>query len=352
MQARVPDEGPGETGISTSGMERRPIVEDSTAEERHDPKLLRAIVIKRNIDSTKSLFAAYNATTVAKERAVLFGRLLIYGETREDCLKPKSVLEYSELAKVAHVSEKDAKVLRNLVYDLGSRIHPDEFLDDDVAKAILSAFTWVDMTVYDDLAQLIGIAKKLMFSLSSEPRLNKDSFAKYEASFLALHQIFFLLQSIGRGYMLEEEKKELLRAVAQKRGLMKLSVLYYPVFFYFKLIQQAIERLEIKDAPSRLSKAARYTAPGLYGGMYVFHCLRQLAGGDIDPTLIEDAYEKGRAAIANAGVYEREWYDILQILTSARIFPSKTRESLKCFRSYSMRQWKHFFKSPIAPSTK
>ena len=316
-QALAEDVSAGGPSASESG--GNPRLSDSNIQERNASKLLRAVVKKHNVVSTTSLVAAYNATTVTKERAVLLNWLLKYSEAKEDSLKPKSVLEYSELARVDHVSEQDAKALRNLVYDLGSRIHPDEFLDENVAKALLSALTWVDATVYDDLAQLIVLAKKLLFSLSSEPRLNKHNFAKYEPNFLALHRVFFLLQSIGRGYVLEKEKRDLRQAVAQKRDLMELSVLYYPVFFHFELIQQAVERLEIEDAPSRLTKAARYTTSGLYGGMHVFHCLRKLAGGDIDPASIEDAYRKGRAAIAKAGVLEQEWYDILQILTAARI---------------------------------
>ena len=214
------------------------------------------------------------------------------------------------------------------MYALASRIRPGEFLNENVAKALLNALTWVDATVYDDPAQLIVLAKKLLFSLSSDLRLTKHNFAKYEANFLALHHVFLLLHSIGRGYLLEEEKKELRRVVAQKKEEMKLSIAYYPVFFHFELIQQAVERLEIENAPSRSAQVTRYAASGLYGGMHVFHFLRKLAGGDIDPTSVEDAYRKGRAAIANLGVLEHEWYDILQILTAARL--SALKEEKKC----------------------
>ena len=325
LDEKLPVETPPASG---SGVIRAP---DFNIQQRTGPKLLRAVAKKRNIVSTESLVAAYNATTVANERTVLRNWLIKYGEAKEDCLKPKAVLEYSELAKVVLVSEQDARVPRNLVYDLGSLIHPDEFLDENVAKALLSALTWADATVYDDLAQLFVLTKRLLLSLSSELRLTKHNFAKHEASFLAISQVFFLLQSIGRGYALEEEKKELRQVVAQKRDLMKLSVLYYPVFFYFELIQQAIERLETEDAPSRLTTAVRYTASGFYGSIHLFHILSTLAGGDIDPTSVEDAYEKGRAAIAKAGVLEREWYDILQILTSARILSLKDEGKLEVF---------------------
>ena len=191
--------------------------------------------------------------------------------------------------------------------------------------------TWVDSTVYDDPAELIVFAKKLLFSLSSEPRLTKRNFAKHQTNFLILHQVFFHLHSIGRGALLEKEKKDLRVAVAQKRDEMKLSIAYYPVFFHFELIQQAVERLEIEDAPSHLAQAKRYTASGLYGGMHLLHFLRKLAGGDIDPASIEDAYKRGRAAIANARVSEKEWYDIIQILTAARVLVLKDEKKCEIF---------------------
>ena len=319
MQTQAFNEELSAGGPSASGSGGNRRLSDSNIQGKDASRLLRAVAKKHNVVSTESLVVAYNATTVPNERAVLRNWLLKYGETREDCLRPKAVLEYAELAKVVHVSEQDAEILRNVVYDIGSLIRSDEFLDENVANALLSALTWADATVYDDLAQLFVLAKRLLFSLSSELRLTKHSFAKLEASFLAISQVLFLLQSVGRGYVLEEEKKALRQAVAQKRDAMKLSVQYYPVFFHFELLQQAVERLEVEDAPSRLTKAARYTASGLYGGMHAFHFLRKLVGGDIDPASIEAAYRKGRAAIVSARVLEREWYDILQILTAARI---------------------------------
>ena len=328
MQRQSLDKELSAKAPSASESGANPHLPDSSIQGRNASRLLRAVAKKHNISSTKSLVAAYNAATDENERAVLLGWLRKYGEGSIDCLKPEVVLEYSELAKVAHVSEQDAKVLRKLVYGLGSLIQRDEFLDENVAKALLSALTWVDATAYGDPAQLIILARRLLLSLSSEPRLHRHNFAKYEANFLELHQVFFLLQSIGRDHVLEQEKRELRQAVTQKRDLMELSVVYYPVFFHFELIQQAVERLEIEDAPSRLTQVTRRAAAGIYGGMHVFHFLRKLAGGDIEPTSIEDAYRKGQAAIANAGVLEREWYDILQMLTEARLRALK--EERKC----------------------
>ena len=313
---------------SGSGVIRAP---DFNIQQRTGPKLLRTVAKKHNISSTKSLVAAYNAATDENERAVLLRWLRKYGEGSIDCLKPEVVLEYAELAKVAHVSEQDAKVLRKLVYGLGSLIRPGVFLDEDVASALFSALTWVDSAVYDDPAQLVVLANKLLFSLSSEPRLTKRNLARYEANFLALHQVFFHLHSIGRGDLLEEEKKNFRRAVAEKRDEMKLSIEHYPVFFHFELIQQAIERLEIEDAPSHLTQAKRHAVSGLYGGMHVFHFLRKLAGGDIDPASIEDAYRKVRTAIDTAGVSEREWYDLLQILTASRVRALKEEKKREVF---------------------
>ena len=328
MQSQCSDEEPSKKAPPASGSGGRPYLPDFNVQRRNKPKLLRALAREHDIVSTKSLVAAYNATTDENERVVLLGWLRKYGEGREDRLEPEFVLEYAELAKIAPVFEQDADVLRRLVYDFSSLINPGEFLNKDVAKALFSALTWVDSAVYDTV-WLMDLGLDLLLSLSSRPRLTKHNFLEYEANFLCIHQVFFLLRIIGRGRFFEKEKEEFCRVIAQKKKEMELSSMYYPVSFHLDLIRQAVERLEIEDEPSRLTKAARYTASGLYGGMHhVFHFLRKLAGGDIDPTSIEDAYRKGRATIARAGILEQEWYDILQILTAARL--SALKEDKKC----------------------
>ena len=328
MQSKFSKEEPSGGGPSGSGSGGRVHMQNFNVLKRTGPMLLRAVAKKRNIVSTKSLVTAYNTTTDANERAVLRDWLRKYGERRNECLKPKAVLEYAELAKVANVSEQDAEGLKELIRGLGSQVLPGEFLDEEYAKALLSALTWVDAGVHDDIAQLTDLAFDLLRSLSSRPRLTEQNFHKYEATFLCINQVFILLQSIGRGHLLEQEKKEFRQVIVQKREEMERSIAYYPVAFHFELIQQAVERLEIEDAPSRLTKTKRYAASGLYGGMHVLHFLRKLAGGDVDPASMEDAYRRGRAAIANAGVWEREWYDILQLLTAARL--GTLKEENKC----------------------
>ena len=175
------------------------------------------------------------------------------------------------------------------------------------------------------------LAMDLVSSLSCRPRLTKKNFSEHEATFLALHQTLFILHTMGPGSLIEGEKKDLRRAVAKKKEEMTHSIAHYPVHFSFQLIQQAVERLEIEDAPSRLTKAKRYTATGLYGGMHLLHFLRRLVVGDIDPMTIEDAYRKSQEAIANAGVSERQWYDLLEILTAARLCALKTEAKIELF---------------------
>ena len=331
MQSRFSNEEPSGGRPSESGSGGRLNLPNNNILKRTGPTLLRAVAKKRNIVSTKSLVAAYNATSDVNERAVLGDWLRKYSERSNDCLKPDAVLEYAQLAKVDHVSEQDAECLKKLVRGLGSQILPGEFLDEEYAKALLSALTWVDTGVYNDIAQLNDLGLDLLRSLSHRPRLTKQNFLKYEATFLCIHQVFFLLQSIGRGYLVEEEKKDFRQTIARKREEMKRSIAYYPVSFHLDLIQQAVERLEIEDAPSRLTKAKRYTTSGLYGAIHVLHFLRKLAGGDIDPTSIEDAYRRGRAAIADAGVFERQWYDMLQLLTAARLGTLKEEKKYEIF---------------------
>ena len=337
MQPQTSVQGPTAGGPSASGGDGRPHQSDSDVEELDNPKLLRAVARKCGIESTKSLVTAYNATTDKDERGVLLRWLRQYNRRNQDCSRPEAVLEYAELAKIVPRVVQEERLLRNFVYALRGRIHEGEFLDERIAKALFTSLTWVEASVYDDPAQLVVLATDLVSSLSCRPRLTKKNFSQYEATFLAIHQTFFLLHTIGRGSLIEGEKKDLRRAVAKKKEEMKYSITHYPVHFSFELIRQAVERLEIEDAPSRLTKAKRYTATGLYGGMHLFHFLRKLVGGDIDPMAIEDAYRKSQEAIASAGVSERQWYDLLEILTAARLCALKTEAKIELFiKSYEV----------------
>ena len=324
-------------GPSASGEGSRPCQSESDVEELDNPKLLRAVARKYGIESTKSLVTAYNATTDKDERGVLLRWLRQYNRRNQDCSRPEAVLEYAELAKIVPRVDQEERLLRNFVYALRGRIHEGEFLDERIAKALFSSLTWVESSVYDDPAQLVVLATDLVSSLSCRPRLTKKNFSQYEATFLAIHQTFFLLHTIGRGSLIEGEKKDLRRAVAKKKEEMKYSITHYPVHFSFALIQQAVERLEIENAPSHLKKTKEYAATGLYGGMHVFHFLRKLVCGDIDPAAIEDAYRKSQEAIASAGVSERQWYDLLEILTAARLCALKSDSKIELFiKSYEV----------------
>ena len=318
-------------GLSTEGGDAR-CPQDSDV-GLDDPKLLRVVSRKYGIDSTKSLVAAYNASTDRRERGVLFRWLRQYNRRNEECLSPDAVREYAQLAKIVPCTVRDGDLLRKLVYDLRCRLRQGESIDNEnISEALWIALTWVESSVYNDTAPLVVVAKDLITSLSSRSRLTRRNFAKQEATFLALHQAFFLLHVIGRTSLCEEEKKALRRALAKKKEEMKPSIAhYYPVRFHFSLIQQAIERLETEDAPSMLEQTRRYTMSGLYGGLTALHFLRRLASGDIDPVAVEGAYRRSQDAMANAGVSAKEWYDLLQILAAARYQATKDEKKLELF---------------------
>ena len=331
-RTRASDEEMSQGEPSTGARRNAPRPHDSDVQEVDDPKLLRAVSKKYSIDSTQSLVAAYNASTDGRERGVLFRWLRQYNRRNEECLSADTVFEYAQLAKIIPFTVQDEELLRKLVYALRFRLRQGEFIDSEsIAEALWIALTWVEASVYNDTAQLVVVAKDLVSSLSSSPRLTRQNLAKHEATFLALHQTFFLLHVIGRTSLCEEEKKQLRRAVAKKMEEMKLSITYYPVCFHFSLIQQAIERLEIEDAPSSLEQAKRYTMSGLYGGLHAFHLLRRLASGDIDPVAVECAYKRSQDAAAYAGVSAKQWYDLLQILAAARYQAIKDETKIELF---------------------
>ena len=333
MQSQAPDEGPSSGGPSASRIRGRPAVERSVVKERHDPKLLRAVAYKRNIDSTKSLVAAYNAATAEDERAVLLGWLCKYHERSAECLAPKAVLDYAELANITPRSTSEKDVVKDLISDLTSRICEGSFLPSSFAAALYIALVHADPAAYDDAGQLVVVARRLLGSLTREPKLTRKTFAKHEATFLALQQTFFLLREANQNDIDEKERRQFRRIIAEKERTMKFSCKHYPVSFHFKALRQAVERLKDEDAASRAAQMKQYLMFGLCGFVDVFHFLKNLAKGDIDPAAIEAAYKRNRAAIDNMGVAKRPWFDHLRSLMAKRLEASKDETKLGHFKS-------------------
>ena len=330
MKAQAPDEGPSDIGISASEFADRPIIEDLGVAEVYNPKLLRAISMKRNIYNTKSLVAAYNATTDKNERAVLLGWLLKYGERSDDCLRQQTVLEYSELARIAHRSIRDKALLRSLVHTLCSCVRQREFLRPDFAVALHGALARIDPSVYSGAAELLAMAKKLLSSLSPEPNLSEENYAEHEETFLVLHQVLHMVHRTNQTGIREREKKELRRSIAEKETEMELSSEHYPVNYHFKALWQAVERFEVKDPSSHMAQGMWC---GLCGFLHVFHCLRNLMNLDIDPAAIADAHRRLRREAVAFGVPKRPWFDTLRSLMASRLEASRDEGKLPLFVS-------------------
>ena len=329
MQA--PDEGPSEVGIPASGIGGRPSTKRLTVGQRNDPRLLRAAAMKYNIDSTKSLVVAYNKTTDKDERAVLLKWLRKYGRRREECLRLESVLEYSELSKIKSRSTHEDDVLEDLFRGLCSRLCQGEFLETYTAIALCRTLTHADPSSYGGTAQLVNVTKKLLGTLSPQPKLTRKNFAQYEATFQALHQAFFLLHMSNRNDIERKEKQDLRRAIAAKESELELSCKYYPLRFHLNTLRQAVERLELRDTPSHITQAMRCVACGLYVLLHVFHCFRNLTRCDIDPAAIADAYGKSQAYFVDMGVSRKAWFDSFRTLMAARLSASKTEMDLEHF---------------------
>ena len=308
-------------------------MERSNVGQRCDSRLLRAVTMKYNIDSTRSLVAVYNKTTDNDERAVLLGWLRKYGSRSDECLRLESVIEYSELAKITSRSTHDDGVLGELLENLCLCIREGMFLKTNVAIALCRTLTHVEHSSYGGAAQLVILTKNLLGSLSAQPKLTRKNFAQYEATFLALHQAFFLLHMSNRNDINEKEKQDLRRAIVAKENELELSCRYYPVRFHFKALRQAVERLEIKDIPSHLTQAMRCVVFGLCAFLHGFHCFRNLARCDIDPTAIAGAWRRSRASFVDMGVSKRPWFDSFRTLMAARQATSRAEMELEDFES-------------------
>ena len=333
MQSQALVMEPMAGGPSASGDSGRPCHSDLDVEELDNPKLLRTVAKKYFIESTKSLVAAYNGATDKEERGVLLHFLRRYDERRDECLKPKHVLEYAELAKIAPRSMQDKEALKNLFRALHSDLRQREFPVKNLAVALCRALTHFDSSAYGGVADLVVVARKLLGSLCPEPKLSRENFEEHEATFHALQQTLFLLYKTTHNNMDEEEKQELRRAINEKENEIELSCKYYPVSFQFKALRQAVERLDPKDTSSLLAQAMRCAAVGMCGILHVLHCVRNLASFDIDPSAIADSNRRLQEMTVGVGVPKRQWFDVFQNLVAARLDASKNVTSLELFEA-------------------
>ena len=331
MQARAPDEGPSGGGPPASDDGGRLCQSASVVEELHNPRLLRAVAKKYDIESTKSLVTAYNATTDKEERGILLRWLHTYNERRNDyCLQPKYVLEYAELAKIVPRLRQDEKVLKSLVRALRSRIRQGEFLEKNAALALWSALMHVDSSAYDGAADLMDLVVELLGSLSATPGLSRENFTEYEASFLALMQALFLLHENNQRGIDRKDKQMLRRVIGEKEEALEQSCKYYPVKFHFEALRQAVERL---------MEASELC--GLCGFWNVFYFLRNLARGDVDPAALENVYRGMRYEDDNGEVAKRKWFDRFQKMMVKRLEASKDEMKLKLFETSFNAAMKH-----------
>ena len=331
MQARAPDEGPSGARPSASETGGQLTTQDVKTEERYNRILLRAVVRRCNIDSTKSLVAAYNAATDEDERAVLLSWLRKYHERREDSLAPKAVLEYAELVNIAPSSANEKAIMQNLIHDLCSSISEGEFLKPNFAAALHRALVHVDPFVYGGAEQLIVVAKKLLGGLSATPNLTRENFSEHKWTFLTLQQTFFLLNAVNQNEIRKEEKRALSRTIAEKERTMKLSCEFYSVGMHFRVLRQAVKRLKGDTTPRIVSQTKQYVVRGL---VRVFHPLRNRERGDIDPTALEDSSERNQVSVVEMSkMSKRHWFDSLWDLMAARLEATKDEMDLAAFES-------------------
>ena len=300
-------------------------------EERHALTLLRAVVRRHNIHSTKSLVAAYNKTTDKDECAVLLGWLRKYHQRRDDCVMPKAVLEYAELVNIVLRSENEGDILKHLIQDLCSCIAERNFLPPNFAATLYTALVHVDPPVCGGVAELMVVTRKLLGSLSATPILKRNNFSAHRKSFLALQQTHFLFRKSNQSGIGKEEKRELRQAIAAKERALKRSCEYYPVQFHFQALRQAVEHLQARDA-SCVTKAAIYTC-GFCGFAHLFHPCLMLECIDIFPEAVQRASRNAQAAVEDMGVLKRPWFALLWNLKAARVEAAKDEMNLDRFES-------------------
>ena len=283
-----------------------------------DEKKLRALMRQKGVDSTTSLVQIYNGSPAGETEQLLQQCLRLYGETKEKHVDAGNVMEYVELCKMKHRTEDDKKLLRDVVFFLSDWIPGDKFADESVAEALYRSLIWTPPEVFQqDLTELTEVADKLMDSLRPKPRLTEANFLKHEATFMALHQVFVLMQSIACEKVVSEEKTTFQRSLRTKRSSMGISCKHYPVLYYFRLIEQGIQRLKLDEESTIAEQFFQFLQMFTCGFLRIAHAMIQITKLDIDPDKLGDLPGKLKELVDNIDVAERQWYDLLQVLSVA-----------------------------------
>ena len=283
-----------------------------------EEKKLRALMRQENVESTTVLVQTYNVSLTGETERLLRKCLRLYSTKKEQHIKPATFMEYVELCKIKPRMDNDNELLGEVVSVLIGRIPDGEFAVEGTAEALYRSLLWTPPVVFQkDITKLVALATKLTASLHPMPRLTEVNFLQYEATFMALHQVFILLQSIAGEKLVIEEKKKFQSSLKTKRSSMSVSRKYYPVQYYFKLLEQSIQRLTLEEEPSSIQRIMPYLCLVTCGLVQGF----SIAGGimrlDIDPDKLIELPGKIKSWIDNLEVPEQRWYDLLQALSFA-----------------------------------
>ena len=310
-----PSVGTADGHENGSGPEAPPARQGDNAS---DEKKLRALMRQKSVDSTTSLVQAYNGSLTGEVNRLLQQCLRIYSEKKEQCAHSDVVMEYAELCKIRPRTEDDKKLLREVISVLNGRIPDGDFAGENVAEALYRALLWTPPAVLqENLTELTALADKLTASLHPTPRLTEANLLKHEATFMALHQVFVLMQSIARGRVSMDEKKRFQSRLRQKCASMRDSCTYYPVQYHFKLIEQSIQRLKLNEEISFAQNVYQCLYIFTCGFLYTFNIASRLMHFDVDPERLMELPGKLKELVADVDAAERQWYDLVLALCVA-----------------------------------
>ena len=324
-----PSDGTAGGHQNGSGPEVRPAGQSDNVS---DEKKLRALVREKSIDSTASLVRAYNGSATGETEHLLHKFLFIYCAKKEQYINPNTVIEYAELCKIKPRTDDDRELLHEVVLALTGRIPVGEFAAESVAEALYRSLLWTPPAIIqEDLTGLTALADKLTASLHPTPRLTEANFPSHEATFEALHEVFVLMQRTANKRVTVEQKKRFQSSLRAKRSSMGDSCKHYPVQYYFRLIEQSIQRLELDEEPSPILKAIHCLYIITCGFLHISHAVKQILKLDIDPSQLKALPGNLKELVADIDVAERQWYDLLQALSVAGKKTVEDHQKLEIF---------------------
>lgn len=227
------------------------------------------------------------------------------------------VNEYRALALIEPEDSQRMVLLEDFYNSLCNKIGK-EFVSGEVylLEALEYALHVMDSRVYSgNHDSLNKLGDKLLAKLA--PSMNdfsKGTYPSIRSLLLALHRVLVLIQQIAGSNWDPSLENGIYSAFRKRVKQISQSAEYYPVVYHTCLLEQALQRLELKKSQSQTRDTFRRVFQGAKGIAYLYTAARALVVLEFDVSSLADACESLQAAFQREHIKKESWYDLLQAM--------------------------------------